>query len=94
MPSVLDNVSIPLTSTLSNIHTFAANPFAPITVNGKHYSLIHISNDPTPAMSDYSINNASAKSPGSRPNSPPSCYSPRGVENIFASNADIDPTTL
>jgi len=45
-------------------------------------------------MSDYSAN-ASAESPaGSRPNSPPSCYSPRGVENIFAGNANIDPTTL
>jgi len=92
MSSGLDNVSIPLTSTLSNIHTFAANPFAPITHNGKQYSLIYIGN-PTPTMSDYSIN-ASAKSPRSRPNSPPSCYSPRGVENIFASNADINPTTL
>jgi len=44
-------------------------------------------------MSDYSVN-ASAESPGSRPNSPPSCYSPCGVENIFTSNVDIDPTTL
>ena len=44
-------------------------------------------------MSDYSVN-ASAESPRSRPNSPPSCYSPHGVENIFASNVDIDPTTL
>jgi len=44
-------------------------------------------------MSDYSVN-ASAESPGSRPNSPPSCYSPHGVENIFASNAHIDPETL
>jgi len=78
---------------LSNIHTFAANPFAPITINGKHYSLIHIGAAPTPAMSDYSVN-ASAESPGSRPNSPPSCYSPHSVENIFASNANINPTTL
>ena len=44
-------------------------------------------------MSDYSIN-MSAESPGSCPNSPLSCYSPCGVENIFTSNADIDPTTL
>jgi len=44
-------------------------------------------------MSDYSVN-ASAESPGSRPNSPPSCYSPHGVENIFTSNAHIDPKTL
>ena len=44
-------------------------------------------------MSDYSIN-ASAESPRSRPASPPSCYSPRGVENIFASNAHINPDTL
>ena len=78
---------------LSNIHTFAANSFAPITVNGKHYSFIHISNSPTPTMSDYSIN-ASAESPRSRPNSPPSCYSPCGVENIFTANANIDPVTL
>jgi len=76
-----------------NIHTFAANPFAPITVNNKHYSLIYIGHDPAPTMSDYSIN-ASAKSPNSRPNSPLSCYSPCGVENIFASNADINPVTL
>jgi len=79
---------------LSNIHTFAANPFAPITVNSEHYSLIHINNSPTSAMSDYSVN-ASAESPtGSRPNSPPLCYSPCGVENIFAANAHINPTTL
>jgi len=84
---------MPLTSTLSSIHTFAANPFAPITVDGKHYSLIHVSNNPTPAMSDYSAN-ASAESPRSHPNSPPSCYSPHGVENIFASNAHINPDTL
>jgi len=76
-----------------NIHTFAENPFAPITINDEHYSLVHIGNNPTPAMSDYSIN-ASAESPGSHPNSPRSCYSPRGVENIFASNAYIDPETL
>jgi len=76
-----------------NIHTFAANPFAPITVDGEHYSLIHVRANPTPAMSDYSIN-ASAKSPRSRPNSPLSCYSPHGVENIFTANADIDPVTL
>jgi len=44
-------------------------------------------------MSNYSVN-ASAESPGSCPNSPPSCYSPCGVENIFASNAHIDPETL
>jgi len=45
-------------------------------------------------MSDYSAN-ASAESPnGSHPNSPPSCYSPCGVENIFATNVHIDPTTL
>jgi len=45
-------------------------------------------------MSDYSVN-ASAESPtGSRPALPPSCYSPCGVENIFASNTKIDPTTL
>jgi len=44
-------------------------------------------------MSDYSVN-ASAKSPGSCPNSPLSCYSPCGVENIFAANAHIDPDTL
>ena len=61
--------------------------------NGEHYSLIHVGNNLSPAMSEYSIN-ALAESPGSRPNSPPSCYSPCGVENIFASNADIDPTTL
>jgi len=85
---------MPLMSTLSNIHTFAANPFAPITVDGEHYSLIHISNNPTPAMSDYSAN-PSAKSPaGSHPNSPPSYYSPCRVENIFATNAHINPTTL
>jgi len=84
---------MPLTSTLSNIHTFAANPFAPITINNEHYSLIYIGNDPTPPMSDYSVN-ASTESPGSCPNSPPSCYSPCGVENIFAANAHIDPTTL
>jgi len=79
---------------LSNIHTFAANPFAPITINNEHYSLIHISNNPTPPMSDYSVN-ASAKSPGgSRPASPPSCYSPHTVETIFATNALIDPCTL
>jgi len=78
---------------LLNIHTFAANPFAPITVNDEHYSLIHIGNSSTPTMSDYSVN-ASAESPGSHPNSPPSCYSPCGVENIFASNANIDPVTL
>ena len=92
--SDLDNVSIPLTSTLSNTHTFAANPFAPITVNGEHYSLIHIGYVPSPAMSDYSVN-ASVESPtGSRPASPPSCYSPRTVENIFAGNSDIDNGTL
>jgi len=91
--SALDNAATPLTSTLSNIHTFAENPFVPITINGEHYSLIHISNNPTPAMSNYSVN-ASTKSPGSRPSSPPSCYSPCGVENIFASNAQIDPDTL
>jgi len=78
---------------LSNIHTFAANPFAPITINGEHYSLVHISNNPTPPMSDYSVN-ASAESPRSRPTSPLSCYSPCGVENIFASNTHIDPDTL
>jgi len=44
-------------------------------------------------MSDYSAN-ASAESPRSRPNSPPSCYSPHGVENIFAANANINPVTL
>ena len=45
-------------------------------------------------MSDYSIN-ASAESPaGSCPNSPLSCYSPCGVENIFATNTNIDPVTL
>jgi len=44
-------------------------------------------------MSDYSVN-ASAESPGSHPNSPPSCYSPCGVENIFAANTNIDPVTL
>jgi len=44
-------------------------------------------------MSDYSVN-ASAESPRSHPNSPLSCYSPCGVENIFATNADIDPITL
>jgi len=93
MSSTLDNASTPLTSTLSNIHTFATNPFAPITIDGKHYSLIHISNNPTPAMSNYSVN-ALAESPGSRPDSPPSCYSPHGVENIFAANANIDPVTL
>jgi len=27
---------------LSNTHTFAVNPFAPITHNGKQYSLVHI----------------------------------------------------
>jgi len=81
-------------STLSNIHTFAVNPFAPITINNEHYSLVHIGADATPIMSDYSIN-ASAESPmGSCPASPPSCYSPCGVENIFAANADIDATTL
>jgi len=80
-------------STLSNIHTFATNPFAPITIDGEHYSLVHIDNNPTPIMSDYSAN-ASAESPGSRPNSPPSCYSPCGVENIFTANANIDPVTL
>ena len=80
-------------STLSNIHTFAANPFAPITHNGEHYSLIHIGDLVSPAMSNYSAN-ASAESPGSHPNSPPSCYSPCGVENIFAANANIDPVTL
>jgi len=84
---------MPLTSTLLNIHTFAMNPFVPITINGEHYSLIYIGHDPAPAMSDYSIN-ASAESPGSHPNSPPSCYSPCGVENIFTNNADIDPITL
>jgi len=77
-----------------NTHTFATNPFAPITVDGQHYSFIHIGHVPSPAMSDYSVN-ASAESPtGSRPTSPPSCYSPCGVENIFASNVDINPTTL
>ena len=81
-------------STLLNIHTFATNPFAPITIDGKHYSLVHIGNNPTPAMSDYSVN-ASAESPtGSCPASPPSCYSPHTVENIFATNAVIDPSTL
>jgi len=75
---------------LSNIHTFATNPFAPITHNGEHYSFIHVDQL---AMSDYSAN-ASAESPGSCPNSPPSCYSPCGVENIFAANAHIDPVTL
>jgi len=85
---------MPLTSTLSNIHTFATNPFAPITINGEHYSLVHIGNDPTPPMSDYSIN-ASAESPArSRPASPPSCYLPHTVENIFATNAIINPSTL
>jgi len=94
MYSDLDNVSIPLMSTLSNIHTFAANPFAPITINGEHYSLIHIGNPPSPAMSDYSVN-ASAESPlGSCPASPKSCYSPHTVETIFANNADIDSSTL
>jgi len=79
---------------LLNIHTFAANPFAPITVNDEHYSFIHIGNAPTPAMSDYSVN-ASAESPsGSCPTSPPSCYSPHTVENIFATNANIDASTL
>ena len=78
---------------LLNIHTFAVNPFAPITLNGEHYSFVHIGNNPTPVMSDYSAN-ASAKSPGSCPNSPPSYYSPCGVENIFTSNTDIDPVTL
>jgi len=53
---------MPLTSTLSNIHTFAANPFVPITINGEHYSLVHIGNNPTPVMLDYSVN-ASAESP-------------------------------
>jgi len=81
-------------STYSNIHTFAANPFAPITLNGEHYSLIHIGAGPTTNMSDYSIN-ASAESPaGSRPASPPSCYSPHTVETIFATNANIDSSTL
>ena len=84
---------MPLTSIFSNIHTFAMNPFAPITVDGEHYSFVHIGNNPTPVMSDYSAN-ASAESPGSRPNSPPSCYSPCGVENIFAANANIDSVTL
>ena len=69
------------------------NPFAPITIDDEHYSLIHIGNNPTPAMSDYSAN-ASAESPRSHPNSPLSCYSPCGVENIFATNANIDPITL
>ena len=79
---------------LLNIHTFATNPFAPITINSEHYSLVYIGNDPTPAMSDYSVN-ASTESPtGSHPASPPSCYSPCGVENIFAANANIDPITL
>jgi len=93
MSFALDNASTPLMSTLSNIHTFAANPFAPITHNGEHYSLIHIGDLVSPAMSNYSAN-ASAESPGSHPNSPPSCYSPCGVENIFAANANIDPVTL
>jgi len=45
-------------------------------------------------MSDYSTN-ASAESPtGSHPASPPSCYSPHTVENIFTANANIDPSTL
>jgi len=79
---------------LSNTHTFAANPFAPTIVNGEAYSLIHVGNNSTPAMSDYSIN-ASAESPnGSRPASLPSCYSPHTVETIFATNAAIDPSTL
>jgi len=79
---------------LSNTHTFAANPFAPITVNNEHYSFIHISALISPAMSDYSVN-ASAESPtGSHPASPPSCYSPHTVENIFATNATIDSGTL
>jgi len=79
---------------LSNTLTFATNPFAPITINNEHYSLVHIGNNPMPPMSDYSVN-ASAESPnGSRPASPPSCYSPHPVENIFASNATIDSGTL
>jgi len=79
---------------LSNTHTFATNPFAPITINSEHYSLVYIGANTTPAMSDYSVN-ASAESPArSHPNSPPSCYSPCGVENIFTANANIDPVTL
>ena len=70
------------------------NPFAPITANNKHYSLLYIGTDPTPDMSDYSIN-ASMESPTrSHPASPPSCYSPHTVETIFATNAVIDPGTL
>jgi len=80
-------------STFLNTHTFAKNPFAPITINGEHYSLIYIGDNSTLAMSDYSVN-ASTESPRSHPNSPLSCYSPCGVENIFTSNADIDSTTL
>jgi len=79
---------------LLNIHTFAVNPFVPITINGEHYSLVHIRENTTPAMSDYSVN-ASAESPtGSRPTSPPSCYSPHTMETIFTANAVIDPSTL
>ena len=81
-------------STLSNIHTFAANPFAPITINYQHYSFVHINTLLSPAMSDYSIN-ASAESPArSCPASPPSCYLPHTVENIFTANASIDANTL
>jgi len=81
-------------STYSNTHTFAENPFAPITIDNEHYFLIYIGTGPTSNMSDYSTN-ASAKSPaGSHPVSPPSCYSPHTMENIFATNASIDSDTL
>ena len=81
-------------STYSNTHTFAKNPFAPIMFNHENYSLIYISIGPTSNMSDYSVN-ASAKSPArSCPASPPSCYSPHTMENIFATNANINASTL
>jgi len=70
------------------------NPFAPITLNNKHYSLVYVGDNPTAGMSDYSVN-ASTESPaGSRPASPPSCYSPHTMETIFATNTNIDPSTL
>ena len=92
--SDLDNGSIPLTSMHSNIHTFAVNPFVPIILNNKHYSLIYLGTGPTSNMSDYSVN-ASAESPaGSWPALPPSYYSPHTMENIFTTNANINASTL
>jgi len=78
----------------SNIHTFAVNPFVPIILNNKHYSLIYLGTGPTSNMSDYSVN-ASAESPaGSWPALPPSYYSPHTMENIFTTNANINASTL